>query len=274
MCNINLIKRKDGKLLDTTNRFMELVSWNSWLTNHDGEGFIAFKNDKDIEVKRSLKKIDYISQKTYSTIISHQRYTTSGGGLNNTHPHSTKNFVLQHNGVFIGYGDKSKSDTRYYCEKLEENYQETKDIIKAILETNKLFSGSMSIILLDKNTGKVYYYKNSSTTMYFLDSKKYFFMSTVHNNLMIAKRFFNLSNDIKSVDEDIIYLVTSKGLKVVHDYRKIELDHESKLMEWFKSHKKPTLDDDLGLSNDDSFSSGDYVYLDDEGNPRHYTGLY
>lgn len=212
MCHINLIKRKDEYCDTRINFYMDVVSWSSFRSNSDGEGYIGFDSRKFI-VDRTIGKIVYNELPAFHTIISHQRYSTSGFTLSNTHPHESKDFILQHNGVFHGIGDKEVSDTKIYLSRFQELYNLTNDILVCIKTLDKEISGSYSIVLFDKNTERIYYYKNSSTAMFILDDKKYLVMSTAKNNLEIAKMYFKMKSSIKEVHSDILYEITTHGLK-------------------------------------------------------------
>lgn len=214
MCNINVIKRKDEYPDKKVNDCMNVLSLYSFASNSDGEGYISFSGNK-ILVNRDLNKIDYSKIPNSHFLMSHQRLSTSGFSFNNTHPHEGEHFILQHNGIFSGLGDKEKSDTRFYLEKLESEFKKSKNVIKAICETNKSVNGSYSIILFDKKTKKVYYYKNSVTSMHILEDKKYLVMSTVEKNVIVASMILGIKGTIKNVKHNNIYEITNKGLRYV-----------------------------------------------------------
>lgn len=197
MCNINVIfsrKKEDSKI---PAEYMNVASWNSWRTNDDGEGYIGFRGDKFM-VNKSLNKLRY--SKDYWFLSTHQRYTTSGKGFDNTHPHSTEHLILQHNGVFGCLTEEGKSDSRIYTEKLEEAYVKNKgDIIKAIQEVSKELTGTYSIIVYVKPTGKVYYYKENMTDMYCLKTKRWVVMSTTKENLEYAQFMLRTNKKIKTI---------------------------------------------------------------------------
>lgn len=217
MCTINLAMRKDEMPDKEINYYMDIVTWNTWLTNDDGEGYIGW-NNKGLKSDRNKDKIIYTKLKSFHKLVTHQRFTTSGYGLNNIHPHESKNFMLQHNGIFSGLGDKEKSDTKYYLEKLEKSFSETGDLIKTIKLVNKDTSGSYSIILYEKATGKLYYYKNGSTSMYLLENSEYFFMSTKESSLDYARLMFDIKAKAREVKSHRIYEITSHGLHKVSGF--------------------------------------------------------
>lgn len=217
MCTINLAMRKDEMPDKEINYYMDVVSWNTWLTNDDGEGYFGW-DAKGLKKDRNKDKIIYTKLRPFHRLVTHQRYTTSGYGFNNIHPHESKNFMLQHNGIFSGLGDKEKSDTKYYLEKLEESFKETGDIVKTIKNVNKDTSGSYSIMLYDKNTGKLYYYKNGSTSMYFVENSEYFFMSTKESSLDYARAMFGFKNKSQEVKSHRIYEITNTGLRKVSGF--------------------------------------------------------
>jgi glucosamine 6-phosphate synthetase-like amidotransferase/phosphosugar isomerase protein len=214
VCHINIIKRKDEYCDDNINYYMDIVSWNSFSSNSDGEGYIGFTSRK-LLVDRSLSKILYKNLGKFHTLITHQRFATSGFNLSNVHPHESKNFILQHNGVFTGLGDKNVSDTKCYLDKLEEYYSVNNDIIESVKKLSVDIHGSYSIVLLSKKTNRVYYYKNSSTSMYILEDKNYIVMSTSNNNLRIGRLLLNIKSKIKEVKHGILYELTTTGLKFV-----------------------------------------------------------
>lgn len=214
MCNINIIKRKDEYPDEKINTCMDVISIYSFASNDDGEGYIGITSNHT-RTDRSLNKIQYNKLTPFHTLITHQRLTTSGPGINNTHPHEGKNFILQHNGIFHGIGNNDKSDTKIYLETLEQEYKKTLNVIDAIKEVHKKVTGSYSIILYDKNTEKIYYYKNSTTSMYKVEDKKYIAMSTDKKNLKVAKMILGINTGIKEVKDYNIYELTNHGLKFI-----------------------------------------------------------
>jgi len=196
MCNINLILRKDKHFSHAIARVMNVMSTMSFATNSDGEGYFGLTKD-GWRFNKTVNKIIY--KKAYSFLCTHQRLSTSGKNKENNHPHITKNLIVMHNGVFSGYGDDLKSDTAYFSEKLEKNYRRSRSVIKALQTTLKNFSGSWSLVVMDKNTGRIFYVKEDYTQMWSLSTPEYLVMSTKLWNLKYAKRYLHLKGKIKKV---------------------------------------------------------------------------
>lgn len=217
MCNINLILNKRKTDSFRLSEYMTTVSYNSWKTNNDGEGFIGL-GKKGLEIKKGTTKMRYT--KPYWFLVSHQRIKTSGKiNIDNTHPHITKNLVLLHNGIFSYLGNEKKSDTKIYIERLDRKYnQKQKELIKAIQTLNRKVSGSYSIVIYEKKSKKVYYYKESLTDMYILENKNWLIMSTTKENLEFAKYFFDINAKIREIKPYKIYDIFN-GFKEIGTFR-------------------------------------------------------
>lgn len=269
MCNINLVLTKNEPN-KKTNLYMEVASWNSWKSNPHGEGYISITNNAmDFTDKRSLGKLSYIDNEPSNVLISHQRYTTSGLGLNNTHPHASKDFILMHNGVFSGVGDDDKSDTGVYLDELQSNMDKTKDVLKAIRLTNKSFGGSYSIVLYEKGTGVLYYYKNAMPSMYVLESDDYLFMSTLKWNLEVAQEMFGIKESISDVEHNRIFSITSGGLIQLGKFKCKKAVYKTPKNSWY-------YDDRYSYNWDDSVNkSNRATYKDDwrEDDSKYYSEI-
>jgi len=217
MCNINLIYKKDKVKTAKTVDIMNKMSFYSFLSNRDGEGFI----DSDLKIHKSDKKL-YLTGEDYF-IVGHQRLSTSGS-KDMLHPHESDNFLMMHNGIFYGISDKNNSDSRIYLNKLEEKYVLLNyDIKKALTEIHKEINGSYSIVLYEKKNNRWLYYKNNKTSFYMFNSKNYMIASTKKENVdMVLLNYINefnyenFNNDFKRifmVKSDIVYnLLTMKKL--------------------------------------------------------------
>ena len=204
MCNINIIKsitnRKSARLTEC----MNVVSFNSFLSNKDSEGFYC----EDFKVKRSLDK--QVMKGEHSLIVSHQRISTSGKNAEMTQPLESKNFILTHNGVMrtlngISIGNVKESDTYEYLQKFEEYYALSGDTIKTIQQICKETTGSYSIVLFNKKTKEFYYYKNYITNMYIAKSKSYLMLSTKEENVEYMQKYFGGESEREAVKHEVIY---------------------------------------------------------------------
>jgi len=197
MCNINLIFKKDKIPTRHISHVMNAMSTMSFSTNSDGEGYFGLTTN-GWRFNKTVNKIIY--KKAYSFLCTHQRLSTSGKTKENNHPHITENLIIMHNGVFNGYGDDLKSDTAYFSEELEKSYKRSRSIIKALQTTLKSFSGgTWSLVVMDKNTGRIFYVKEDFTQMWSLNTPEYLVMATKKWNLKYAKRYLHLNGKIKKV---------------------------------------------------------------------------
>ncbi len=210
MCNINFIYNKKQKDKIQLAEVMNCMSFNSFLNNKDGEGFIAINEKGKVKTGKSKTKMVFLEASKF--LLTHQRLATSGLDEEYIHPHETKSLILVHNGVFSGLAEGEKSDTRVYAERLEEEYKKQKgDLIKAIQELNSEVSGSYSIVVYEKKTGKAYYYKEFTTNAWMVENKDYFVMSTEKDNVKYAKLYLKMGKvEPKEIEEKIIYDIFDK----------------------------------------------------------------
>ena len=212
MCNINIGLNKNNRDAESINEWMTVASWISWQGgNDDGEGYILRDKNGYMNHKSSTK-IRYHDLPDNNFLVSHQRLKTSGVGLNNAHPHNSKNFLLMHNGIFSGKGNNERSDTKVYLKLLEKYYEETREVISAIKASLKETGGSYSILLLHKESGRLFYYKNNLTSMNIIEDDEWLFLSTNNNNINIAKTMFGMSTTKHDVKSNIIFELTNDGL--------------------------------------------------------------
>lgn len=165
---------------------------------------IGLRNKHINLYKSATNKLIYRQQ--YWMIASHQRLATSGQKDDlNTHPIVTEDFYVFHNGIFAGLGDREESDTVKYSKLLQENYNQLKDVAKAIQQTQKTIGGYYSVLIYHKGKGKLYYYKESGSSIYFIQDKEWFVLSTIKENIYYAKRFFRINEEIKTIDPNKLY---------------------------------------------------------------------
>ncbi len=148
---------------------------------YDSSGIAVLKN-KEIRVVKSKGKIVQLEKKLkeepiVSNIgIGHTRWATHGkpNGLN-AHPHHIDNIVLIHNGIIENYhsikqkmidnGRKfiSETDTEVAAHLVAYNYQKSKNIKEAILQSVNQLEGSFSLgIICQDYPNKIFGVKNGS----------------------------------------------------------------------------------------------------------------
>ena len=188
MCNINYMLKRDFSPSVEVIDWQRSVSWESFKSNDDAEGYVYFTGKRNrLDIAKSEDKLDYPSPKTKPhSILSHQRFSTSGKDLNNCHPFETKDFVLVHNGVIDGLGNTTKSDTSFFVDILQDCYDdllEGESMIEAISRATEQIRGRYSIFVYDLNTKKLYYFKEDSSNMYYTLTDDYLIMSTAEDNV-------------------------------------------------------------------------------------------
>lgn len=198
---------------------MNTMSFLSAQTNRDGEGAFG-KSERGTTTIKFDGKIRY--DKNYFLLSTHQRLATSGKkDYNNLHPHQTENLILQHNGIFSGIGNEKISDTKVYTKMLEKTYQKLRKdekivcpLIDSIKKLHKHITGTYSIVVLEKSTGKLYYYKEDYTSMYGVQDDEWLVLSTSKENAEFAKWFLKINGKVKEPKPMRIYDVLD-GMKIV-----------------------------------------------------------
>lgn len=107
-------------------------------------------------------------------LLMHFRIATSGKNGKNTQPIEKENYIVIHNGIFTAKGDEKMSDTAEFTKDISNKAKKIKNLTpkkeKSIItrEINSL-SGSYSIFIYSKLTGRLYYYKNEKTNFSWID---------------------------------------------------------------------------------------------------------
>jgi glutamine phosphoribosylpyrophosphate amidotransferase len=213
MCNINtIVKRKDSK-----NSYVDRLNFataHSYAENPDADGIYC---DFEDTLLKQGNKINFgilsdIMDKS-RFIISHQRFTTSGKGIEMAHPFTSKRFVLVHNGVISHVEEykAEKSDTcKFFKDFLKEFDKET-NIKSAIQKAiDKTCGGSFSVFIYDKYDKIGYYFKNSmpDINFYALTDGDLYITTNNENHL-----FFSIHKKLK-ISDNILYEIMS-GEKVM-----------------------------------------------------------
>lgn len=226
MCNLNIFIK--NRLMSETTTFLSSVSAISYISNSDSEGFYCDKLDN---VVKSLDKIDFLKYKEQldlsSYILIHERISTGGDGLENSHPFMNDEFVLIHNGIFNSFKDKNatnKSDTNCFFDRFTTKFKEFKEnkdnninrtnaIIKTIKELLDKNSESWSICVYDKIDDCVYYFKNENTTIHAYRNNNYIYLTTNYSN----DKFLSLLGrkyDELEIKDNFIYKIKSTDKKI------------------------------------------------------------
>jgi len=259
MCNINIIFKKNKKQSSKLAEYMNYASWNSWLENRDGEGYIAL-SDRGLEVGKGLDKMRY--SQSYWFLSTHQRLATTGLNAGNTHPHETKHLLIQHNGILSGLGNTNDSDTKEYVDMLEKSYVKCgNNFVRAVQALHPKISGSYSIVAYEKSSGKAYYFKESWTKMYRIEDSKYLVMSTEAENLKFAQWFLKIEGNIKEMKSFRIFDIFN-GLQPLGKFKE-------KKYNYYKGYSYDDDDEWLPMFNGDIVKKSEVSDM-----PHYYSGKY
>lgn len=211
-------------------------SSNSFVRNHDGEGFYTSSNNKVI---KNLNKIDYYSFKdainTSNVFISLQRLSSSGFSLEYNQPFHNNELTIIHNGVINEFLGNKGSDTWGFWLEFNKVFQSKtgnreRRIVKTIKELmKKVYNGWYSILIYDKVSRKTYYFKNESPSIHFYRYKGMLFITTNADNKLFLRMFGtnNFNNyDIKEVD-----IRSNKIYKIVCEKEQIRIYDLGKVIE-------------------------------------------
>ncbi len=249
MCNLNFIWKRNNRKSKKVTSLMNILSWASYQKNDDGDGIVT----ENYNIIKQNEK--YVIKKPHSFILSHQRLATSGKNDDMIQPLESDNFIIAHNGVINELGDKDKSDTYEYLMKLEEEYKNCKDIIKTIQNVNKTIRGSFSILLIDKNTKKLYYYKESHTKMYMTKNDDFVVMSTKEENIDYAMTYLNMDSK-KLIMNPYVIVDVYDDLKVIGEF-------EEKPTTVIKTHKNNYFNKNNNRTKEKNKTLYDYNKQDD-----------
>ncbi len=134
---------------------------------------VAIKNDSDILVKKGIGKVKVVNDSIHmdklngNLGIGHTRWATHGKvTVENAHPHlcSTNSIGVVHNGIIENYAElredleknhnivfKSSTDTEVIPNLLQINFQKSKNVKKAVIDTVHQLKGHFAFVALFKS---------------------------------------------------------------------------------------------------------------------------
>ena len=201
---------------------------------YDSAG-IALKNDKEIQIIKSVGKISNLEEKVNNTNliesnigIAHTRWATHGEPTEvNAHPHQVGKITLVHNGIIenakelkdelIKEGVKFNSNTDTEVVAALINYYYEKDMVEAISKAIKRLKGSYALAILSDDD-KLYAVRCESPLILGVGDKEYFVTSDIsailsHTNkyvllgeneiVTLTKDNYTITKDNKPVDREV-----------------------------------------------------------------------
>lgn len=210
---------------------------------YDSSG-IALKNDKEIQIIKSVGNINNLEEKLDKTNlidsnigIAHTRWATHGKvTLENAHPHKVGRITLVHNGIIenaselreklISKGVKfnSETDTEVVAALIDFYYEN--DPLIAINKAIKDLKGSYALAIIFSDSNKLYAVRKDSPLILGISDNEYFIASDViaiikytnkyilldENEIVEIDDSYKIIKDNKLIDKDILTVNTSDEL--------------------------------------------------------------
>ncbi len=179
---------------------------------YDSAG-VAFFESGEIEKVKSCGKLAKLEEKldsapftSSSCGIGHTRWATHGAPSDtNSHPHSTSNLSLVHNGIIEnhkqieaillkdGYTFESDTDTERACKLIDKFFSECGEPRKALLRATELLQGSFAFAAIFKGfEGKIFAIRRESPLVLATDERGAYLASDIPALLPYSKRYFRL----------------------------------------------------------------------------------
>ena len=244
MCEIHLIKPMNRMIkVADINQLINMMKISATV-NKDGFGLT---NGEDI-YKRETKYEDEHDKtirrlfRDSPFVLAHNRFKTSGKvKKRNSHPFSNERFIWVHNGIISNDTELEKQykldglrvDSEVIGEILLAKSKEEQDILKAIENTLKEIAGSLSVLLWDKDTKRMFYFRHSCrfTFKLFHNETDYVIIGSTDDNNMddLYKDKKNCIFGFKTSKfdtigtlepkEDIIYEISDLGIMKVGEFK-------------------------------------------------------
>lgn len=211
---------------------------------YDSAG-VAFKNDEDIQIIKSVGKISNLEEKLNkeklidcSLGIAHTRWATHGEpNESNAHPHRVGKITLVHNGIIENAGVlreqlqkegvkfNSNTDTEVVAALINKHYKN--DMKKALEETIKEIKGSYALAILCEDDNKLYAIRCESPLILGVGKDEYFVTSDIGAILKYTKDYVLLGKDEIVVIDDNGYEITLNGKEVKREVMTSKLSSET-----------------------------------------------
>ncbi len=212
---------------------------------YDSAG-IALKNEKEIQVIKSVGKIANLEEKLSKEKlikcdmgIAHTRWATHGGPNEiNAHPHQVGKVTLVHNGIIENASDikemllaegvkfKSETDTEVACALI--NYYYKGDMVKAINKAISEIVGSYAFAILCSDDDKIYAVRKDSPLILGIGEDDLYVSSDIAAIINYTDKYILLDEgEIVEVSKDG-YAITKNGKSVDKEVLKADISSEAK----------------------------------------------
>ncbi|MGN0967511.1 MAG: glutamine--fructose-6-phosphate transaminase (isomerizing) [Candidatus Coprovivens sp.] len=195
---------------------------------YDSAG-IAYKKGKKIIIEKEQGRLSNLTESLNMDEnaylgIGHTRWATHGKpSKENSHPHSSNEITLVHNGIIEnyeelkaelpGYKFKSETDTEVVSALIDKLYKEEKDMLKVLNSLKDYLKGSYALGILVNGDDKLYAIRHDSPLIIGVSEDGNFIASDVPAILKYTNIYYLLLNDEYAVlteDEVLIYNAEGK----------------------------------------------------------------
>lgn len=201
---------------------------------YDSAG-IAYIKEKEIIIKKEKGKIinlEKILNNDESHIgIGHTRWATHGvPNTINSHPHTSGDITLVHNGIIEnyeslkeeltlkGYKFTSDTDSEVAAAYLDYLYKKEKNILKAITKCQDTFRGSYALgIIVNNDFEKIYALRKDSPLIIGISEDGNFIASDMPAIIKYTKRY------ILPLEKDIA-VISASNVQIYHDMKEVKRD--------------------------------------------------
>ena len=209
---------------------------------YDSSG-IAFKNNEEIQIIKSIGKISNLEDKLNKTKIidstigiAHTRWATHGEvNLDNAHPHQVGNFTIVHNGIIEnakeikenlikkGFSFNSNTDTEVACALLDSNYNG--NVIDSINRTINELKGSYAFAIMVKDKNKLYAVRKDSPLILGIGENEFFVASDISAIIKYTNKYILLDED-EIIELGDSYLITKNNKPIVKEVLVADINDE------------------------------------------------
>lgn len=211
---------------------------------YDSAGIAVFEND-NIKIEKAVGKLDNLKEITKNGEIlngtcgiGHTRWATHGKPtVANAHPHSSKRFVLVHNGIIENEVElrnkylknvkfKSDTDTEVLAHLLQKFTDDGEDVEVAIKHIIAEVEGSYALGIMDKETpDRIYAVKNKSPLLIGKGNGFNMIGSDAMAMISNTNEFYEVyDKEYAVITSDCVKLYTSYGMEITRKTFKAELN--------------------------------------------------
>ena len=211
---------------------------------YDSAG-VAFFENNNLKIVKAQGRLSNLEAKLADSMngdihlgIGHTRWATHGEPSDkNSHPHTSHNITVVHNGIIEnyielkkiliadGYEFVSETDTEVVAHLVDKYYARTKDMFETLKTAVSILNGSyaLAIICHDEND-RIYAIRKESPLLIGKGDGENFIASDMTALLKYTKEYYLL-------EKDEIAIITKNNIEI-YDLEKQPVDRELKVADW------------------------------------------